>query len=269
MCGALGAVLGWPCSPTASAASWRRGEAAGGPAPAWHPAPTTPCCSTTATNPSRIPPPAGSPTACTVEPRLRPGRLRPGTTSSGAGASSPAPCSTNCTSARSRPAPRSTPPIERLDHLVDLGITHVEVMPVNAVNGVWNWGYDGVDWYAVHEPLGGPDGFKRFVDAAHGKGLAVDPGRRLQPPRSVRELPAAVRAVPEVRTQHVGRPGQRRGTRGARLHHRQRADVAAGLSRRRVAPGCRARAAGRLADPHPRRARDAGRRAARSRSAGR
>ncbi len=63
--------------------------------------------------------------------------------------------------------------IERLDHLAELGVTHVEVMPVNAVNGVWNWGYDGVDWYAVHEPLGGPDGFKRFVDAAHGKGLAV------------------------------------------------------------------------------------------------
>ncbi len=63
--------------------------------------------------------------------------------------------------------------IERLDHLADLGITHVELLPVNAVNGVWNWGYDGVDWYAVHEPLGGPDGLKRFVDAAHGKGLAV------------------------------------------------------------------------------------------------
>jgi maltooligosyltrehalose trehalohydrolase len=63
--------------------------------------------------------------------------------------------------------------IERLDHLVQLGITHVEVLPVNAVNGIWNWGYDGVDWYAVHEPLGGPDGFKRFVDAAHTRGLAV------------------------------------------------------------------------------------------------
>jgi maltooligosyltrehalose trehalohydrolase len=63
--------------------------------------------------------------------------------------------------------------IERLDHLVDLGVTHVELLPVNAVNGVWNWGYDGVGWYAVHEPYGGPDGFKRFVDAAHGKGLAV------------------------------------------------------------------------------------------------
>ncbi|GAB2464296.1 malto-oligosyltrehalose trehalohydrolase [Jatrophihabitans fulvus] len=63
--------------------------------------------------------------------------------------------------------------IEKLDHLVRLGITHVEVLPINAVNGVWNWGYDGVDWYAVHEPIGGPDGFKRFVDAAHARGLAV------------------------------------------------------------------------------------------------
>jgi maltooligosyltrehalose trehalohydrolase len=62
---------------------------------------------------------------------------------------------------------------QRLPHLVNLGITHVEVMPVNAVNGVWNWGYDGVDWYAVHEPLGGPDGLKRFVDACHAAGLAV------------------------------------------------------------------------------------------------
>jgi maltooligosyltrehalose trehalohydrolase len=63
--------------------------------------------------------------------------------------------------------------IERLDALVELGITHVEPLPVNAVNGIWNWGYDGVGWYAVHEPLGGPDGFKRFVDAAHRRGLAV------------------------------------------------------------------------------------------------
>ncbi|MGI3785174.1 MAG: alpha-amylase family glycosyl hydrolase, partial [Janthinobacterium lividum] len=63
--------------------------------------------------------------------------------------------------------------IERLDHLADLGVTHVEVLPVNAVNGEWNWGYDGVGWYAVHEPYGGPDGLKRFVDAAHQRGLAV------------------------------------------------------------------------------------------------
>jgi maltooligosyltrehalose trehalohydrolase len=63
--------------------------------------------------------------------------------------------------------------IERLDHLVQLGVTHVELLPVNDFNGVWNWGYDGVLWYAVHESYGGPDGLKRFVDAAHGLGLAV------------------------------------------------------------------------------------------------
>jgi maltooligosyltrehalose trehalohydrolase len=63
--------------------------------------------------------------------------------------------------------------IERLDHLVALGVTHVELLPVNDFNGVWNWGYDGVLWYAVHEAYGGPDGLKRFVDAAHGAGLAV------------------------------------------------------------------------------------------------
>ena len=63
--------------------------------------------------------------------------------------------------------------IDRLDHLAELGITHVELLPVNAVNGTWNWGYDGVDWYAVHHPYGGPDGLKRFVDACHARGLAV------------------------------------------------------------------------------------------------
>jgi len=63
--------------------------------------------------------------------------------------------------------------IERLDHLVALGISHVELLPLNAVNGVWNWGYDGVAWYAVHEPYGGPDALKRFVDACHARGLAV------------------------------------------------------------------------------------------------
>ena len=63
--------------------------------------------------------------------------------------------------------------VERLDHLVLLGVTHVEVLPINDFNGTWNWGYDGVLWYAVHEPYGGPDAFKRFVDACHARGLAV------------------------------------------------------------------------------------------------
>jgi maltooligosyltrehalose trehalohydrolase len=63
--------------------------------------------------------------------------------------------------------------IERLDHLVALGVDMVEVLPVNAVDGPRNWGYDGVGWYAVTENYGGPDAFKRFVDACHARGLGV------------------------------------------------------------------------------------------------
>jgi maltooligosyltrehalose trehalohydrolase len=63
--------------------------------------------------------------------------------------------------------------IERLDHLVELGVTHVELMPVAEFPGERGWGYDGVDLYAPHHAYGGPEGLKRLVNAAHGKGLAV------------------------------------------------------------------------------------------------
>ncbi len=63
--------------------------------------------------------------------------------------------------------------IDKLDHLLDLGVDLVEVMPVNAFNGTHNWGYDGVGWFAVHEGYGGPDAYRRFVDACHAKGLGV------------------------------------------------------------------------------------------------
>ncbi|MFD6452702.1 malto-oligosyltrehalose trehalohydrolase [Nocardia sp. NPDC060220] len=63
--------------------------------------------------------------------------------------------------------------IGHLDHLVTLGVTTVELMPVNAFDGTHNWGYDGVGWYAVQESYGGPDGLQRFVDACHARGLAV------------------------------------------------------------------------------------------------
>jgi maltooligosyltrehalose trehalohydrolase len=63
--------------------------------------------------------------------------------------------------------------VERLDHLVALGVDMVEVLPINAVDGPRNWGYDGVGWYAVTENYGGPDAFKRFVDACHARGLGV------------------------------------------------------------------------------------------------
>ena len=63
--------------------------------------------------------------------------------------------------------------IEKLDHLVDLGVDFVELMPVNAFGGTHGWGYDGVLWFAVHEPYGGPDGLIRLVDACHARGLGV------------------------------------------------------------------------------------------------
>ncbi|WP_421845248.1 malto-oligosyltrehalose trehalohydrolase [Mycobacterium sp.] len=63
--------------------------------------------------------------------------------------------------------------IAKLDYLVDLGIDFVELMPVNSFAGVHGWGYDGVLWYSVHEPYGGPDGLVRFIDACHTRGLGV------------------------------------------------------------------------------------------------
>ncbi|GHJ41020.1 malto-oligosyltrehalose trehalohydrolase [Streptomyces sp. TS71-3] len=61
----------------------------------------------------------------------------------------------------------------RLGHLADLGVTHVELMPLCPFPGRHGWGYDGVAPWAVHEPYGGPQALGRFVDAAHGRGLGV------------------------------------------------------------------------------------------------
>lgn len=63
--------------------------------------------------------------------------------------------------------------VPRLAALADLGVTAVEVMPIAQFPGSRNWGYDGVYPYAVQSSYGGPEGFRRFVDAAHAAGLAV------------------------------------------------------------------------------------------------
>jgi malto-oligosyltrehalose trehalohydrolase len=63
--------------------------------------------------------------------------------------------------------------IGRLDHLAQLGVAAVELMPVAAFPGQRGWGYDGIGLWAVHEPYGGPDGLKRLVDACHARGLGV------------------------------------------------------------------------------------------------
>jgi maltooligosyltrehalose trehalohydrolase len=63
--------------------------------------------------------------------------------------------------------------IEKLDYLRKIGITHVELMPVNEFPGNRGWGYDGADIFAPHHAYGGPDGLKRLVNACHERGLAV------------------------------------------------------------------------------------------------
>src|SRR6266567_2731602 len=63
--------------------------------------------------------------------------------------------------------------IDHLDHLVDLGVNAVELMPVAEFSGRRGWGYDGALLYAPHHAYGGPDGLKRLINACHGRGLAV------------------------------------------------------------------------------------------------
>lgn len=62
---------------------------------------------------------------------------------------------------------------ERLDHLIALGVTAIEIMPVADFPGGRNWGYDGVLPFAPDAAYGAPDDFKRLVAAAHARGLMV------------------------------------------------------------------------------------------------
>jgi maltooligosyltrehalose trehalohydrolase len=62
---------------------------------------------------------------------------------------------------------------EKLDYLVELGITAIELMPVAQFPGDRNWGYDGVFPFAVQNSYGGPEALQKLVNACHEKGLAV------------------------------------------------------------------------------------------------
>src|SRR5262249_62133182 len=59
----------------------------------------------------------------------------------------------------------------QLPELADLGVTVVEMMPVNDFQGRWGWGYDGVNLFAPTRLYGAPDHLRRFVDRAHGLGV--------------------------------------------------------------------------------------------------
>lgn len=63
--------------------------------------------------------------------------------------------------------------VGQLSRLRDLGVNAIEPLPIAEFPGARNWGYDGVDLFAVSHVYGGPDALKRFVDAAHANGLGV------------------------------------------------------------------------------------------------
>jgi 1,4-alpha-glucan branching enzyme len=63
--------------------------------------------------------------------------------------------------------------IQRMPYLHDLGIGAIQVMPPFEYAGVVSWGYNPAHIFAIESTYGGPDAFKRFVQAAHEHGIAV------------------------------------------------------------------------------------------------
>lgn len=63
--------------------------------------------------------------------------------------------------------------IDKLDHLLELGINTIEILPISQFPGSRNWGYDGVYPYAAQSSYGGPQDLNKMIDACHRKGIAV------------------------------------------------------------------------------------------------
>lgn len=63
--------------------------------------------------------------------------------------------------------------INKLDYLIDLGVTAIEIMPVAQFPGDRNWGYDGAYPFAVQDSYGGPTELKELVDTCHKKGISA------------------------------------------------------------------------------------------------
>ena len=152
---------------------------------------------------------------------------------------------------------------EHLEHLRAIGVDLVEVMPVNAFDGEHGWGYDGVAWFAVHEPYGGPAAYQRFVDACHLAGLGVIQDvvyNHLGP--SGNYLAMFGPYLSSEGQQPLGpacEPRRPRQRPGPRVHPGQRPDVVHRVPRGWPAPRRRPRARGQLDAASPRGHRPRGR----------
>ncbi len=61
----------------------------------------------------------------------------------------------------------------QLQRLKALGVSAIQLLPLAEFPGERNWGYDGVDLFAVAHAYGGPTPLKRLVDDAHALGLGI------------------------------------------------------------------------------------------------
>ena len=129
-----------------------------------------------------------------------------------------------------------------LPRLADLGITAIELMPINDFPGKRNWGYDGVLPFAPDRAYGTPDDLKALVDAAHGHGLMIFLDvvyNHFGPDGNY--LASYADVLPRRRRDAMGRGDRFPPRGGAALLHRERALLADGVSLRRPALRCRAR----------------------------
>ena len=130
--------------------------------------------------------------------------------------------------------------IEKLDHLVQTGITALELLPLADFAGSRNWGYDGVLWYAPDSAYGRPEELKALIDEAHLRGLMVflDVVYNHFGPEGNYLGRYAPNFFTEAHTPW-GSAIDYRGAAGARLCDRECGLLAARLSLRRAAPRCR------------------------------
>ena len=129
---------------------------------------------------------------------------------------------------------------QHLDHLAAIGITAIQLMPLADFHGRFNWGYDGVLWFAPASQYGRPEDLKALIDAAHQRSMMVFLDVVYNHFGAVGNMSATDR--PYFHRQHTRAPGATRSTsmasgarRRAGIHHRERALLGDRIQSRRPA----------------------------------